>query len=301
MRKILQITNPNDYARYVNAPVLHPLISILHYEELGFFRRSLNRYCVYGLFIQKNFPKDIAYGTKTYDTKGISIIAVAPGQIGGVEDNGELISRNGWVLLWSPKLIHGTVWEKAMKDYRVFSYFYKDSLQMTSEEWERVSLLINQMRSELQENEDSPSLRGVIQGYLHALLEYCNRIYLRQKSSEEARSSDILKRFHQLLIDYYAEKRQTDLGVPTVRYCASVLAYSPRYLGDMIRKATNEPAISYIHSFIVEMGKNFLMNGHNVSETASLLGFEYVHHFNRIFKKITGVTPSEFTRSTEMA
>jgi hypothetical protein len=37
MRKILQITNPNDYARYVNAPVLHPLISILHYEELGFF------------------------------------------------------------------------------------------------------------------------------------------------------------------------------------------------------------------------------------------------------------------------
>jgi len=25
-----------------------------------------------------------------------------------------------------------------------------------------------------------------------------------------------------------------------------------------------------------------------------LLGFEYVHHFNRIFKKVTGLTPSEF-------
>ena len=294
MKKILQITNPNDYARYVNAPVLHPYISILQYEELGLFRRSLNRYSVYGLFIQKEFPKGISYGMKTYDTNGPSIIAVAPGQIGGVEDNGELISRNGWVLLWSPELIHGTVWESAIKDYRFFSYFCKDALQMTQEEWERTSLLINLMRSELQEQEDSPALRGLLQGYLHTLLEYCNRIYLRQISPEETGSSDILKRFHQLLIDYYEENKQTNLGIPTVRYCASVLAYSPRYLGDMIRKATNESAISYIHSFIVEMGKNFLMNGHNVSETANLLGFEYVHHFNRIFKKVTGITPSSY-------
>ncbi|MBR3405635.1 MAG: AraC family transcriptional regulator [Bacteroidales bacterium] len=30
------------------------------------------------------------------------------------------------------------------------------------------------------------------------------------------------------------------------------------------------------------------------SETAHLLGFGYTHHFNRIFKKETGLTPSEF-------
>ena len=41
-------------------------------------------------------------------------------------------------------------------------------------------------------------------------------------------------------------------------------------------------------------GKSLLMHGHNVSETAHLLVFEYVHHFNRIFKKVTGHTPSEF-------
>ena len=36
---------------------------------------------------------------KTYETHGPSIIAVAPGQIGGMEDNGELITRKGWVPL----------------------------------------------------------------------------------------------------------------------------------------------------------------------------------------------------------
>ena len=98
MKKVLRITNPNVYAAYVNAPPLHPLVCILRYEELGLFRRSLNLYSVYGLFIQDEFVKGISYGMKTYETHGPSIIAVAPGQIGGVEDNGELITRKGWVL-----------------------------------------------------------------------------------------------------------------------------------------------------------------------------------------------------------
>lgn len=41
-------------------------------------------------------------------------------------------------------------------------------------------------------------------------------------------------------------------------------------------------------------GKNLLMNGHNINETAHLLGFEFPHHFTRLFKKVTGITPSEF-------
>ena len=294
MKKVLRITNPNDYAAYVNAPALHPLICILRYEELGLFRRSLNRYGVYGLFIQNEFVQGISYGMKTYETHGPSIIAVAPGQIGGVEDDGELISRSGWVLLWSPELIPDTAREHAMEEYPFFSYYYNTSLEMTPAEWERISLLIGQMRDELRDHEDGPALRGVLQGYLHVILEYCNRIYLRQTSSGGRDSSDMLKRFHQLLVDYYAESRQSSKGIPTVQYCASELAYSPRYLGDMIHKATGGSAIGYIHDFVVERGKSLLMQGHNVGETAHLLGFEYAHHFNRIFKKVTGLTPSEF-------
>ena len=270
MKNVLRITNPNVYAAYVNAPPLHPLVCILRYEELGLFRRSLNLYSVYGLFIQDEFVQGISYGMKTYETHGPSIIAVAPGQIGGVEDNGELITRKGWGLLWSPELTQGTAWEKKMEGYGFFSYYSSNSLEMTPTEWDRISLLIGQMRKEVQDHEDSPALRGVLQGYLHVILEYCNRI------------------------DYYAENKQMGQGVPSVQYCASELAYSPRYLGDLIHKATGGTAIGYIHSFVVERGKSLLMHGHNVSETAHLLGFGYTHHFNRIFKKVTGLTPSEF-------
>ncbi len=65
MKKILKIDTPNDYARFVDAPELHPLVSIIHYDELPLFRHSLNNYGVYGLFIQRQFPKDLSYGMKT--------------------------------------------------------------------------------------------------------------------------------------------------------------------------------------------------------------------------------------------
>lgn len=294
MKNILQISDPNVYARSVNAPVLHPLVSVIHYDEVSPVHTSLNNYGVYGLFIQKNFPRNLTYGMKMFDAADGSIVAVEPGQIGGKEDDGNPLSISGWALLFSAELLRGTDLEAKMKDYPFFSYFAIETLKMEPSEWGRISQLLTQMRHELQENADSPALRDVIRGYIRLILEYCRRIYLRQLSQEDKTYSDILKRFHNLLRDYYLEGRQMDLGLPSVRYCAAQLAYSPRYLGDIIHKATGGTAIGYIHSFVVEQGKNRLMNGHNINETARLLGFDYPHHFTRLFKKVTGITPTDF-------
>jgi AraC-type DNA-binding domain-containing proteins len=294
MKNILHVSDPNVYASFLNAPVLHPLVSVIHYDEVSPIRSSMNRYGVYGLFVQKNFPKNLTYGMKMFDAEEGSIIAVEPGQIGGKEDDGERLFISGWVLMFSPELLHGTDLESRMKDYHFFSYFATETLKMEPSEWGRITQLLSQMRHELQENSDSAVLRSVILGYIRLVLEYCNRIYLRQLSKEDKSSSDILKRFHNLLREYYLDGRQLDYGVPSVQYCADQLAYSARYLGDVIHKATGGTAISYIHSFVIEQGKNLLMNGHNINETAHLLGFDYPHHFTRLFRKVTGITPTEF-------
>ena len=294
MKNTLQLSDPNVYARYLNAPVLHPLVSIIHYDEVSPIHSSLNRYGVYGLFIQRNFPRNLTYGMKMFDVPDSSIIAVEPGQIGGKEDNGEQVDISGWALLFSPELLHGTDLEARMKEYHYFSYFATETLKMEPAEWGRISQLLTQMQLELQENADTPALRSVILGYIRLILEYCQRIYQRQLSKEDKTSSDILKRFHNLLRNYYLDGKQLAQGVPSVSYCAEQLAYSARYLGDVIHKSTGGTAIGYIHSFVIDQGKNLLMNGHNVNETAHLLGFEFPHHFTRLFKKVTGLTPSEF-------
>jgi AraC-like DNA-binding protein len=294
MRKILKVENPNDYAKFVDAPVLHPLVSIIHYDELAPFRHSLNNYGVYGLFIQRQFPFNLSYGMRKLQVSDGSIIAVEPGQIGGLEDNGERISLCGWVLLWSPELLHGTDLERQIDRYQFFSYFFDDSLHMEPDEWLCITQLVAQMRQELQTHEDSPSLRNILLGYLRLILEYCNRIYLRQLSEKDTDRNDVLKRFHDKLQTYFRENRQLSEGLPTVAWCASELAYSPRYFGDIVHKATGGTAIGYIHNYIINQAKSLLMQGHNISETSRLLGFDFPHHFTRLFKRITGLTPSEF-------
>ena len=294
MRNILKVDTPNDYARFVDAPVLHPLVSIIHYDELAPFRHSLNNYGVYGLFIQRQFPHYLSYGMRKLQVSDGSIIAVEPGQIGGLEDNGERISLCGWVLLWSPELLHGSELERQIDRYQFFSYFFDGSLHMEPDEWLCITQLLVQMRQELTSHEDSPSLRNVLLGYLRLILEYCNRIYLRQLSDEDKDNSDLLKRFHNLLQTYFRENRQLLHGLPTVAYCASELAYSSRYFGDIIHKATGGTAIGYIHNYVINQAKSLLMNGHNISETSRLLGFDFPHHFTRLFKRMTGITPSEF-------
>ena len=220
MRNILKVETPNDYARFVDAPVLHPLISIIHYDELAPFRHSLNNYGVYGLFIQRQFPHNLSYGMRKLQVSDASIIAVEPGQIGGLEDNGERISLCGWVLLWSPELLHGTELERQIDRYQFFSYFFDGSLRMEPDEWLCITQLVTQMRQELQTHEDSPSLRNVLLGYLHLILEYCNRIYQRQLFEEDRGEADLLKRFHNLLQTYFRENRQLMQGLPTVAWCA---------------------------------------------------------------------------------
>ena len=112
MEKVLQVQSVNDYARYVGAPTLHPLVSVVHYDELQQCRHCLCEYGVYGLFLMKESPYTIQYGGNTHEVKAGSLMCVAPGQKGGVTDNGEIIHIKGWVLLFHPDLLAGTTLER---------------------------------------------------------------------------------------------------------------------------------------------------------------------------------------------
>ena len=66
MEKILRVHRVNDYARYIGAPELHPLVSVIHYDELEHCRHSLNNYDVLGMFIGDEEQEDLSYGQLQY-------------------------------------------------------------------------------------------------------------------------------------------------------------------------------------------------------------------------------------------
>ena len=54
MKKILKVDNPNVYAQYVGAPVLHPQLALISYDEVSPFPNSLNNYGVYAFSFSSN-------------------------------------------------------------------------------------------------------------------------------------------------------------------------------------------------------------------------------------------------------
>lgn len=81
MAKILHIRSVNDYARYVGAPVLHELVSVIHYDELTAMRHSLNSYEVYAMFLNDGELPELTYGTVQYTMPQHTLMCVSPGQI----------------------------------------------------------------------------------------------------------------------------------------------------------------------------------------------------------------------------
>ncbi len=155
------------------------------------------------------------------------------------------------------------------------------------------------IRSQVSLSVEILHLRRIIIAYLELILEYCLCFYERQFKSETSTDNDLLKRFDKLLHDYYSEHRQYKLGLPTVRYCAQELFLSPGYFSDLIRQTRGVSASTVIRNHVMNLATRYLLSGKTVSETSDLLGFEYLQHFTRQFKKHYGITPSQYVKQNK--
>ena len=296
MNKILKVRNVGDYSRWVGHTDRHPLVSVIDYAKVSPVRHSLNNYSIYGIFFHDEAEIDLAYGCGKYDYKKGTAICVAPGQIGGKEDNGERVMLTGWALLFHPDLLHGTTLEKAIKNYSFFDYRVNEALHMTDEEHGILTSLMRQIRDELRKRHDELQ-DSIIVGYIELVLNFCQRFYNRQFITRKFDNSDMLMKFDRLLHDYFDGNMQLTLGLPTVQFCADKLCMSSNYFGDMIKKTTGDTASNYIRQYIIQRAKNELATGESIARVAYGLGFEYPQHLSRMFKKLTGMTPSDYYES----
>ena len=294
MSKILKVSNVGDYIRYVGEQEQHPLVGIIDYAALSPVRHSLNNYGVYGVFMHEHLSVDLTYGCGKYDYRnGGTVICVAPGQIGGKEDNGERIDLDGWALLFHPDFLHGTSLEKEIRSFSFFDYNVNEALHTSSEEFEILASFMRRIKQELEGNRDGMQ-DAIIVDYISLLLNYCKRFYERQFLTRKIANADTLQRFHAVLEAYYAQENPFQSGLPTVAYCADQLCMSAGYLGDLVRRHTGDTAINYIHRFILQKAKSLLSAGKTITEVAYDLGFAYPQHLSRLFKKKEGLSPSEY-------
>lgn len=114
---------------------------------------------------------------------------------------------------------------------------------------------------------------------------------LPAKSVKKANDSQIYTR----ILSYLEEHVEEHLSIEDI--CHANLVGSSQ-LQKLFREQTNSGVINYFSQLKIDRAKQLIREHHlNFSQIAEKLGYSSVHYFSRQFKKLTGMSPSEYASS----
>ncbi len=294
MNKIEHFEHVFEYNDLLGVETLHPLVSVIDLSKSRRIRHMRHTFGFYTLFLKEVRCCNLIYGRQYYDYQEGTIVAIAPGQVAGVEDNGEEFQPKGWALVFHPDLIRGTSLGRNIRSYSFFSYEANEALHLSEQERAIVVDCLHKIRTETEHAVDKHT-RRLITANIELLLDYCVRFYERQFLTRSQVNSDLLIRFETLLDAYFSSDRPQSEGLPSVKYFAEQLHLSANYFGDLIKKETGRTAQDHIQLKLIDVAKERIFDVRkSVGEIAYELGFKYPQHFTRLFKKLTGLTPKEY-------
>lgn len=277
---------------------LHPLIALNRNNQMTIDASLLPQSFLFNFYkiSYKNTQKGkIGYGQSYYDFDEGGLIFTAPNQLLTVNEDD--IEYDGWSLIFHSDFIRNYPLGKSISKYGFFSYATNEALFLSDKELKTIFSVFESIKEELNNNIDDFS-QDVLISQIEVLLNYSNRFYKRQFITRKAVNHDVLAELEHLLHEYFEKGESIKKGVLTVEYLANRLNMSPRYLGDMLRSLTGQNARQHIHRMLIEKAKEYLITTNwSVSEIAYQLGFEHSQSFNKLFKKKTNFTPTEFKQS----
>jgi AraC family transcriptional activator of pobA len=295
--EIRRFESVNDYNVFNNNPTLHPLVSVVDVSKATPRQGSRMYFGFYTILLKDVKCGDLMYGRETYDYQEGTLVFLAPGQVAGMNSNGETYQPKGYALIFHPDLIHGSSLGKHIQDYNFFGYQSSEALHVSEQERHIVLECFAKIKYELEHAIDKHSKRLIVSN-IELFLDYCVRFYDRQFITRDKAHEGILQKFEAILNGYYHSDQPQHIGLPSVGYCAGELHLSSGYFGDLIKKETGKTAQEYIQSKIIDIAKEKIFDtGKSVNQIAYELGFKYPQHFTRLFKQRVGQTPNEYRSS----
>jgi AraC-like DNA-binding protein len=93
---------------------------------------------------------------------------------------------------------------------------------------------------------------------------------------------------------YIADHQDEQLSLGQV---AKAVNTSSFYFCKLFKKATGLNFTDYVSRVRIEKAKNLLLNPNTrISEVAFEVGFQSLTHFNRVFRKVVGESPTDYRR-----
>ncbi len=127
----------------------------------------------------------------------------------------------------------------------------------------------------------------LLQFFAEQLGATANQIVMQQQTSEPGQ----ITRARQFMEEHHQE----DLSLAAV---ARQAVMSTFYFCKMFKKVTGLNFTHYLSRLRVQKAKNLLLNRNcRISEIAYEVGFQSLTHFNRVFKRIAGESPTDYRRN----
>lgn len=294
MEEIIKLDIVSQYNALLGQETLHPLVSVIDFSKVKPTKHVRMNLGFYTIFLKDVKCGNLRYGRNYYDYQEGTLVFIAPGQVIGIEDNGENFQPEGRALLFHPDLIRGTVLGQHIKDYTFFSYEVNEALHLSEQERQVIIDCFSKINFELRHAIDKHS-KTLIVTNIELFLNYCVRFYDRQFITRDNINRGILEKFESLLDNYFQSDKPQTVGLPSVAYCAEQLNLSANYCGDLIKKETGKSPQEYIQLKLIDIAKEKMFDAtKSISQIAYELGFKYPQHFSRFFKTRVGYSPNEY-------
>lgn len=273
----------------------HPHIAVgdLSRAELALFAPlDFDMYCV--VLMDSDFGELVKDGKSIRYQPG-TLFCLRPGQV--VSMNLDYSQRpKGKMLAFSEEMLVKT---GLGRDFYMFDFFDEevdDALTLTGEERGIIQNCFDNIFSELLTKPDYLSAHLLRLG-IGQLLSYYKRFFERQYSERIRSSYDMRNRLDMIIDNYLTSGSAAQDGQPTVAWCAAQFNLSPNYFGDLVKRELHITAQEYIQLKVLDKAKRLLaMSDMPVYEISQELGFSYANHFNRMFRRETGMTPLQFRK-----
>ena len=275
-------------------PPEHPLLGLITREELT--SCSIGESEFTGDFYIISFIKiragKVLYGRTKYDHENGSMYFMKPRQVVEMK-NIELIEKAFMIFIHEDYLLGHSLHEE-IKRFGFFDYETNEAVHLAEREEQIMWDLYYKIDREYTNNEDEYS-KDIILTHIDSILKYSQRFYKRQFINRTTLSRTLVSKFTDILTTYFQKYDPLEFGLPTVKFMASRLNMSSRYLSDLLKQETGKTALDHIHIFLISEAKNLLRGSEKtIAEVAYSLGFENPSYFSRLFKKETGISPVEF-------
>ena len=110
------------------------MVSVIEGSKGKPLRFGKKLYNIYAILLKDANCGNLKYGKSIYDYQQGTMLFLAPGQVMGSEDDGQLHQPEGWVVAFHPEFLRGTPLAHIMKDYSYFSYNANEALHLSKQE-----------------------------------------------------------------------------------------------------------------------------------------------------------------------